>query len=633
MCFLTVRASTQEHAGDWHCQLEGECSEEDFSPVDWPQDDDAFVGRKRRTAERRKEKRRVKRQTVRRLESCDNTAVKGVRVKVVAKEELSVLPAQDTYHANLDSLVVLTARTNEPFDRCRVSQGRQERVEISGGARREECVSVGRDGAQVCASVTKGVPSCLLTIDKVTPELAGSWSFEIEREVGQSGRTRTLRQTARADLILVEFPSLLYIKYDGVEYRGDSDDIIVAKVGDRALFQCIAQGGVPRPQVELFLGSQNSSGVERSCRAPNRDSLCRGFEVELAPEHDSAIVSCVARMPGVDKEDNRSGSASQLVYNGLEAGVRLSLGYQARLISPASEQDKTSVLICDTGLCRGQDFQMAIQFEASPEPSQVEWVMRANDGRRKTIVRAGDRRAGYDAERLEDISSRRQPDRFEARLLLEEVEEEDLAVRAEHQLRVTNSAGTTTFLVSVDQGRACRCQVGGGSANCTGRNCNQGQTSSSGSPSPLEPLLSSCLALGSSLLSTHSPEGSPRPSSQSERQFEASVEDFYREASCAGYGRNILELYQLKKQGQGPQEPLTLGPGGAETIFTKLDPTGGVKVLRTKALHKEKEEMTTDVLGAAREVLAQGESLEAQEKTEVNDEKDKPVEEAEMSRR
>ena len=50
--------------------------------------------------------------------------------------------------------------------------------------------------------------------------------------------------------------------------------------------------------MELFLGSQNSSRVERSCRAPNRDSLCRGFEVELDPEHDSAIVSCVARMPG-----------------------------------------------------------------------------------------------------------------------------------------------------------------------------------------------------------------------------------------------------------------------------------------------------------------------------------------------
>ena len=54
---------------------------------------------------------------------------------------------------------------------------------------------------------------------------------------------------------------------------------------------------------------------------------------------------------------------------------------------------------------------------------------------------------------------------------------------------------------------------------------------------------------------------------------------------------------------------------------------------RTKALHKEKEEMTTELLGAAREVLAQGENLEAQEKTEVNDEKDKSVKEADPSRR
>ena len=50
-------------------------------------------------------------------------------------------------------------------------------------------------------------------------------------------------------------------------------------------------------------------------------------------------------------------------------------------------------------------------------------------------------------------------------------------------------------------------------------------------------------------------------------------------------------------------------------------------------MHKEKEEMTTELLVAAREVLAQGENLEAQEKTEVTDEKDKPVEEAEPSRR
>ena len=92
-------------------QLEGECTEEDFSPVDWPQDDDAFVGRKRRTAGRRKEERRVKRQTVRRGESCDNTAVKGVRVKVVAKEELSVLPAQVSPLHHIGLLSTLSRRT------------------------------------------------------------------------------------------------------------------------------------------------------------------------------------------------------------------------------------------------------------------------------------------------------------------------------------------------------------------------------------------------------------------------------------------------------------------------------------------------------------------------------------------
>ena len=88
-------------------------------------------------------------------------------------------------------------------------------------------------------------------------------------------------------LYQVELPTQLYLKYNGVEYRGDRNDIIVAKsvdhfhsvkhsetfssslgqtlanlfslghfdstqkllrVGDRAIFHCIATGGVPRPQ-------------------------------------------------------------------------------------------------------------------------------------------------------------------------------------------------------------------------------------------------------------------------------------------------------------------------------------------------------------------------------------------------
>ena len=79
------------------------------------------------------------------------------------------------------------------------------------------------------------------------------WSFEIEREIG-GGRPRTLKQTASVDLVLVtshfslvlvtsqifclaensslsqvELPTQLYLKYNGVEYRGDRNDVIVAK--------------------------------------------------------------------------------------------------------------------------------------------------------------------------------------------------------------------------------------------------------------------------------------------------------------------------------------------------------------------------------------------------------------------
>ena len=118
---------------------------------------------------------------------------------------------------------------------------------------------------RVCASVTQGVPSCLLTIDSMVADVAGRfkhqpqtstsvgnftscmscrWSFEIEREVGQT-RPRTLKQSVSVELVLVssslttisvpnclhqvELPSQLYLKYDGVEYRGGRDEVIVAK--------------------------------------------------------------------------------------------------------------------------------------------------------------------------------------------------------------------------------------------------------------------------------------------------------------------------------------------------------------------------------------------------------------------
>ena len=129
-------------------------------------------------------------------------------------------------------------------------------------------------------------------------------------------------------LYQVELPTQLYLKYNGVEYRGDRNDIIVAKSVDHfhsvkhseTLITCfftrplwlyteVAQGrrpchlplhrnrrGASTPgkwitkmcgmagkhvhvYVELFLASRNESGVQRTCRNPNRNSICAGFEV------------------------------------------------------------------------------------------------------------------------------------------------------------------------------------------------------------------------------------------------------------------------------------------------------------------------------------------------------------------
>ena len=78
------------------------------------------------------------------------------------------------------------------------------------------------------------------------------------------------------------------------------------------------------------------------------------------------------------------------MYNGLERSVPLSLGYKPRLIDPVDKFDNTSVLadcvyffphnlyfylkkvvICDTGLCEDRDYEVVVQFEASPEPDEV----------------------------------------------------------------------------------------------------------------------------------------------------------------------------------------------------------------------------------------------------------------------
>jgi hypothetical protein len=64
---------------------------------------------------------------------------------------------------------------------------------------------------------------------------------------------------------------------------------------------------------------------------------------------------------------------------------------------------------------------------------------------------------------------------------MERVGREDMQAGTEHRLAVTNSAGTTTFSISVDTDRACQCRGSnnggnnnGGSSSCSGRNCQSG---------------------------------------------------------------------------------------------------------------------------------------------------------------
>ena len=57
--------------------------------------------------------------------------------------------------------------------------------------------------------------------------------------------------------------------------------------------------------------------------------------------------------------------------------VSLELGYPAQLASPApGSRDNTSVEICDTALCTGRDYSLDLEFDSSPEPSNLEWVIR-----------------------------------------------------------------------------------------------------------------------------------------------------------------------------------------------------------------------------------------------------------------
>ena len=84
-------------------------------------------------------------------------------------------------------------------------------------------------------------------------------------------------------------------------------------------------------------------------------------------------------MPDVDSEDGRFDSEnSRLVSNGKEVSVRLELGFPAQLVD-SDPRDNTTITICDTRLCVGDRYNLALEFDSNPEPDTVEWIIRSGN--------------------------------------------------------------------------------------------------------------------------------------------------------------------------------------------------------------------------------------------------------------
>lgn len=112
--------------------------------------------------------------------------------------------------------------------------------------------------------------------------------------------------------------------------------------------------------------------------------------------------------------------------------------------------------------------------------------------------------------------------------------------------------------------------------------------------------MTSCLALGSSLLETYLPTGNRRPSNNREQDFQRNVEDFFRTAACSNYGNEIFNNYRQSSQKQEPFQR-----DAVEVVFHKSDPT--TTVIKTKLENDAKGRQ--ELLKLAENVLTENDNL------------------------
>ena len=191
-------------------------------------------------------------------------------------------------------------------------------------------------------------------------------------------------------------------------------------------------------------------------------------------------------------------------------------------------------------------------------------------------------------------------------------------------LKVTNTAGTAEFTIKVDTGRRCGCTGGGGGGGGSFGGGDFGAGGSGGGDrfevsGDVKPLLTSCLALGSSLLETYLPDGNRRPSNNREQDFQDKVEDFFSQAACSNYGNEIFNNYKFSQR----QEPFQRD--SVDIVFHKLDPSATVikTKLDTEATSRQ------DLVKKAQTVVEENNKLNSEEETTVDGNTETPEEEEE----
>ena len=102
MCYFTINSVSYDHNGDWECSLYSECDDADNSADDGVEDG-FFPGRRRRQVRDRRCKAADPDCT--KDDFCNNQASQTVRVGVFSQDDIGIVSAQSTYHANVGSQV------------------------------------------------------------------------------------------------------------------------------------------------------------------------------------------------------------------------------------------------------------------------------------------------------------------------------------------------------------------------------------------------------------------------------------------------------------------------------------------------------------------------------------------------